>query len=141
MRRLVDDVPFGVALARQPPVVEQFELARANDAKPVLADEGCAGAVEGELIGQAAHPPAHRAARHVDLRDLAEAAEGDQEGSIGVEVERVAVGPVHGRARAARGIQVGDREVIEGGPGEERLPLASTCCTAVPVTTAAGIPP
>jgi hypothetical protein len=62
--------------------------------------------VEQMMHAEAAQVPDHGARAAVDLRDLTQRAEREDDIAVPVEVECIAVGPVHIRERAVRRIEI-----------------------------------
>src|SRR5436190_10020686 len=118
----IDPVALGAGLRGIPDVVEQYDLACADEAPPMLMDEGRLRRIdEAELVPQATEPPQHGTGVSIDPRDFIQAAEGHEQVAVSVECERVAVRPVHRRTGAVGGRQIGNREMVERAPLEEQL--------------------
>src|SRR2546422_9637701 len=98
-------------------------MLRGGEPQAMLNREGWDGRVlEGELVLEAPHPPQDRAGLGVDLCDLAQAAKRDDEVTVAIEVQGIAVRPVDARAGAVRLGEIRDVEVIERAPLEQQGP-------------------
>src|SRR5207237_1764465 len=86
-----------------------------------------ARALEDELAGASTHAPHHGAGAGVDLGDLAQRAKRYEEVAVAVEVECVAMRPVHRGAEPVERVEVRDGEMVE------RTPLEQECAAGAHV--------